>query len=129
MKTKIYCYRGMLAIHSSVDAEGVISSPATPGCVGFVVRADSLLISPEALAFIQKVENGANDIGGLDCFRDSDGTVLFGWLGSSKRVVDLRDGVFGANDSDFSLLKATGEVEPDLDFMQLVDRLLDRKWR
>lgn len=86
MHARITAYKGYLVCEllaeQSVDGE-VTTSLDNPGCFGQVVHdtAQHLGVSQEALALLQQVQRGTDDLGDVDWFRTSDGKASFGWIG------------------------------------------------
>lgn len=85
-KGKIVC---QLLANASVAGE-VTTSLDNPGVLGQMIHdtAKNLGVSAEALALLNGLPPGHDDLGDVDWFRTSDGKASFGWLGGPYSIKD-----------------------------------------
>jgi hypothetical protein len=119
MRTKVFAYKGVVGVESSYKAEGLINHPAEPGQLGFVVDANFVDISKEALDILKTIKRSSDDIGDIDIFAAKD-IVCFCWTGSCKQVIKP-DYFEGSNTYDPSLITRTCEVEVPEEFKTFID--------
>ncbi|MDD5650621.1 MAG: hypothetical protein PHF86_09430 [Candidatus Nanoarchaeia archaeon] len=66
MRTQIFAHKGWIGIKSNVNAEGLLNKPLDKGQLGFVVNADFVDISPDALELLKQVPLSGDDLGEVD---------------------------------------------------------------
>ena len=106
MRTKVFAYKGVIGIESSVDAEGLLNKPLESGQLGFVLNSKCVDISKEALELLKKVKPSGDDIGDVDIFKADDNRIIFCWLGRNKKEFKPEDAT-GSSEYNPSLIKKT----------------------
>jgi hypothetical protein len=121
VKTNVFAYKGFVGIESSLQANGLLNSPAEPGQLGFVLDAAHVNFSPEAVEELKKVKRSGDDLGEVDIFEASEGRVIFGWLGGPLKAFKP-ELIEGSNSYDASLIKASEEpVAIPVEFKEFID--------
>lgn len=124
MRTKVFAYKGYIGIMSDMDTEGLINDPAQPGQMGFVLNANFVDISPEALELLKQIPKSGDDIGDVDVFKADDDTIVFAFFGGPLRVLNPNNtNISGSSEYDPSLLTPTEGVEVDESFKDYIDSL------
>jgi hypothetical protein len=124
-RTKVFYYKGFIGIDSSPTAEGLLNNPLENGQLGYVVNADFVDISPDALEALKLVEKSGDDIGDVDAYQPSRNLRVFSWLGGSKRLI-IPGSHTGSSTYDPEILEATGGVEVPQDFIDAVEGMLGK---
>lgn len=119
MKVNVFAYRGVIGILASPECEGIVAHPGN-GNLGVVCDADKVEISSEAIELLKTIPKGSDSLGSIDIFGDSNGKVVFAWLGGYMRAI-LPEKEVASRDYDPSLLKATENVEVPQTFKDFVD--------
>jgi hypothetical protein len=119
MRTKVFFYKGYVGIQSSMEADGIIAKPGN-GNIGFVINADHVDVSPEALDALKKVKKVGGSFGSLMIFQANDDVRCFSWLGGPLNAFRPED-VEGDRDYTPSILKPTDDVVVPEEFKQFVD--------
>ena len=120
MRTKIFCYNGIIGILSGPDSEGLVAKPEG-GNLGCVLESTGVDISHDALELLKKVRRGHDDLGEVDIFSAGE-KVIVGWLGGYMKAFRPED-IEGSSSYNASLLKATEGVETPQEFKDFVDSL------
>ena len=122
MRTIVFQHKGVVGIKSSIEVEGLLNKPIEKGQLGFVIDAKFVDIQPEALEILKKITISCDDIGDIDVYKSTKGTIVFSWLGGPWKVVYPKVAT-GSNVYDPSLLSAKEGVETPKDFIAFVDSL------
>lgn len=77
MRTKVFAHKGWVGIESDVNAEGILNRPLDKGQLGFVLDANFVDITPEALELLKQVPGSGDDIGEVDIIESNGKKVLF----------------------------------------------------
>lgn len=126
MKTKVFAHGGWVGIESNPKAEGLINDPSQAGQLGYVLDASHVEVSKEAIEVLKTIRRGGGSLGEVDCFKVTDGKVVFGWLGRELKAVNPADSEV-ARDTDFSLLEQVATIvpnDPPKEFVEAVDEFL-----
>ncbi len=128
-KTQVHAYRGIVFINSAFDAPGFVNNPKDPGQMGCIVKTSEIDISPEALRIIQTYKNSADDLGVLDVLHNDENGTMLAWLGGPKTIIGPEEMEAGANDTDYSKLKASEDVEYEIPegLEEILDKHLDKE--
>ncbi|RLG45585.1 MAG: hypothetical protein DRN81_01325 [Thermoproteota archaeon] len=124
MKTKVFAYKGIIGIESSLDAEGLINNPREKGQLGFSLKAESVEFSQGAIDILLKIEKSSDAIGDVDIFMSNNDGVVFSWIGGPRRAIHPGKAE-GSNVYDPTLISATDNVDVPEDFKQYVDGYFD----
>jgi hypothetical protein len=121
MRTQIFAHKGWIGIKSNVNAEGLLNKPLDKGQLGFVVNADFVDISPDALELLKQVPLSGDDLGEVDSYKSNNGTRVFSWLGGPIKM--FKPAVITSSNSydPTILVAATFEIIPDPKFIQAVE--------
>lgn len=89
MKVKTTAYKGFIVIETfepEKEIDGWV--PAGPGKIGYVIcdTAKHLGASEEALALLEQVERGHDDLGDIDWWACDDETKAFSWIGGLYKI-------------------------------------------
>jgi hypothetical protein len=120
MRTKVFSYKGWVGIQSDVKAEGLLNKPLDKGQLGFVLDANFVDISPEALELLKKVPLSGDCIGEVDIFK-SQKEIIFSWLGGPLKMFQPEK-ISGSSSYDASLITDTVDVEIDPAFIEAIDK-------
>jgi hypothetical protein len=119
MRTKVFAYKGIVGIESSYNAKGLINDPSQPGQLGFVVDANFVDISKEALDILKTIKRSLDDMSDIDIFKSKD-AVCFCWVGGAKTAIDPERHT-GSNSYNAYLITKTCEIEVPEDFKTFID--------
>lgn len=121
MRTKVFAYKGWVGIESDIKAEGLLNDPMKKGQLGFVLDAEFVDISPEALELLKEVPKSMDSIGEVDIISARDNQVWFMWLGGHKKMFKPHQ-ISASRDYAPSLIKVTKEVGIDPAFIKAIDK-------
>lgn len=126
--TTVFCYNGFLCIDSDYSAKGILNQPDAPGEIGFVIDANQILFTQEAIDILKNVHHTSSNLGDVDCYSiNHTGNIIFSWIGGPKRFFDMYDVNFkSARTANFNLLKPSKNVKIEPIFLQYIDNMLEQ---
>lgn len=107
MRTKVFAYSGFIGVESDYKAEGLLNNPAQPNELGFVIDADFVDITEDALELLKNIKKSHDDIGDVDVFK-SDKKTIFSWMGGCFCIIDP-ESAEGSREYNPSLLKPSNQ--------------------
>ena len=117
MRTKVFAYKGIIGIKSYAETI-FLNDPQA--CKMFLVDANTVDISPEALALLKKLKKGDASIADIMSYKAGD-TKVFGW--SETLVKIITKAVVADKCYNPDMLKAVMGVQIEKSFMAYVDKL------
>jgi hypothetical protein len=149
--TLVYAYKGIIGIKSAQDCEGLVNDPNDYNGMLYIINAENVKFSADAIELLKKIPCGKDSIGDVMSYKvTTDNMTLFGFKGGPVRVIgrirpanpkelekikrekkkedkESDEPVFfnTYGDSNFrpELLKPTEGIEPDKSFINYVNKL------
>lgn len=126
--TTIFCYEGYLCINSSISALGLLNTPTSLSEIGFVIDANCVKITQEAINVLKSTHKCSSNLGDMDCYSTTNDTnnIVLSWVGGPNRIFDMYDVDFRtARLSNFSLLTPSENITPSPVFKSYIDGILE----
>jgi hypothetical protein len=120
MRTKVFAYKGIVGIDSTYDTEGLINDPLNQDQVGFMLDADYLDITQEAIDLLKTIQVVQDEMASIAIFKAADDKVYFGWMGGCKLAIDPKK-YKGDNSYDASLLTKVCKIIVPEEFKTFTD--------
>lgn len=127
---EVFAYKGYIGIQAFDEmgnlSKGVLNHPMEDGQLRVVCDASKSNISQGAFNLLNAlIPNCEHDLGDIECYKDSKGKIILGWLGPPMRPFNLDKVKISTRGSEFHLLEPfIEEVEAQAppDFISFIDK-------